>query len=486
MSLPRSTPEEQGLSSAAVARFVEALRSEAPGVHSVMLVRHGHVVAEGWFAPYRRSHPHSMFSVSKSFVATAVGFAIEDGLVGLDDAVVDLLPDDLPAVVGDNLAAMRLRHLLTMTSGHAVDTVEALAEHEHNWAKTILAQPVTLAPGSTFVYNSGATYLISAILQSVTGLRVLDYLTPRLLEPLGIESATWEQCPRGIDAGGWGLSITTDDLAAFGQTYLDGGRWAGEQVVPAHWVSEATRLQVENGDDGTRGDDGQGYGYQFWRNRHGTYRADGAFGQKAVVFPDHDTLLVMTAGLPEAQVALDAVWEHLLPVLGTGAPLRPDATAARALHDLLAGLTLPLPLGAPSSPVGDRVRGTVYRLPRNALGLESVALDVAPDATTLTLVTAAGPQAVVCGVGRWVDGRAVLLGPEAGGRPAGEPVSAAGAWADDDSFVATVHYTTTPFALTVSLDFAASRPGVAEVTVNVEQNAAFGPTQLLHTNGRAI
>jgi len=477
---PRSTPEDQGLSSIAVDRFVEALQSRLDHVHSVMLVRHGHVVAEGWFAPYRESHPHSMFSVSKSFVSTAVGFAVEEGLLDLDDAVVDLLRDDLPETVSAKLAAMRLRHLLTMTTGHSTDTVDLLDESHPNWSRQLLALPVDLEPGSTFVYNSGATYLVSAILQSVTGQRVLDYLAPRLFEPLGIEGATWEQCPRGIDVGGWGLAITTEDLAAFGQTYLRGGVWDERQVVPARWVEAATSLQVENAGDGSRGDDGQGYGFQFWRNRHGTYRADGAFGQKSLAFPEYDTLLVMTAGLPDGQAQLDVVWEHLLPVLGGTMPLVADATAVRALTDRLAGHSLPLPSGDPTSPLAARIDGVTFMLPRNTLGLESVRLDVAADATTLTLATATGPQSVICGRGAWADGSAALLSSAA------EPVAAAGAWADDDSFVAVVHLTATPFSVTVALDFAVPHHAAGgEVTVTVEQPVSFGPTRLLHTVGHA-
>lgn len=480
MRFPRSTPEDQGLSSIAVDRFVEALQSRLNHVHSVMLVRHGHVVAEGWAAPYRESHPHSMFSVSKSFVSTAVGFAIEEGLLDLDDAVVDLLPDDLPETVSDNLAAMRLRHLLTMTTGHSTDSVDRLDESQPNWSRQLLALPVELAPGSTFVYDSGATYLVSAILQSVTGQRVLDYLTPRLFEPLGIEGATWEQCPRGIDVGGWGLAITTEDLAAFGQTYLRAGVWRDRQVVPREWVDAATAFQVDNAGDGSRGDDGQGYGFQFWRNRHGTYRADGAFGQKSLAFPEHDTLLVMTAGLSDGQAQLDVVWEHLLPVLGGTMPLVADATAVAALNDRLAGLALPLPPGEPTSPLADRIGGTDYALPRNTLGIESVRLDVATDGTTITLVTAHGEQTVVCGSDRWVDGHAALISAES------EPIAAAGAWADDDSFVATVHLTATPFALTIALDFAVPHHAAGgEVTVTVEQPVSFGPARLLHTVGHA-
>jgi CubicO group peptidase (beta-lactamase class C family) len=472
-SLPRSTPEAQGVSSVAIARLVDVLDRSVNDVHSLMLVRHGHVIAEGWWAPYRADAPHALFSVSKSFTSTAVGFAIEEGLLGLDDRVVDLLPDDLPEVVGDNLAAMRLRHLLTMTTGHAVDTVGLVDQGGHNWSRGLLALPVELAPGSTFVYNTGATYLVSAILQRLTGQRLLDYLAPRLFEPLGIEGAVWEQCPRGIDVGGWGLSVTTEDVARFGQTYLRGGVWNDRQVVPSRWVAAATSAQVSNSTAGPALDNVQGYGYQFWRNRHGSYRADGAFGQLSIAFPEQDALLVLTSGVQEAQVELDLVWEHLLPVLGSHETLPADAAAHAALTERLRALRISPPSGTASSPTAARVDGDAFTLPRNTLGLESVAVATVEGATLLTLATAAGSQQIVCGHERWVDGEAALLDATV------QPIAAAGAWVDDDAYLATAQLTATPFALSIALDFRGD-----EVTVNVEQNVSFGPTQLLHTVGR--
>ena len=487
MTLPRSTPEEQGVSSTAIARFVDALERNLRDVHSMMLVRGGYVIAEGWWAPYRRELPHSLFSISKSFTSTAIGFAVDEGLMTLDDHVVDLLRDDLPEVVSDNLAAMRVRDLLTMTSGHSVDTVAATSDTHGNWAKTILALPVEHVPGTTFAYNSGATYLLSAILQGITGQRVLDYLTPRLFDPLGIDGATWEQCPRGIDTGGWGLSITTEGIVAFGETYLRDGIFEGRQVVPASWVRTATALQVNNGDFATDDDNAQGYGFQFWRSRHNTYRADGAFGQWSIAMPDHDALLVVTSGLDDAR-ALNTVWDHLLPVLTRDKPQAPDATAVAALADRLGTLSLALPDGARDSPTAARVSGTRYVFTANSLGLESARLDFDPDATLLTVVDAHGSHEIACGIGEWATGTSALVGSLSGTALLGTalsatallgPIAAAGAWADDDSYFATIYFTTTPFALTIAFDFRDD-----EVTVNVERNVSFGPTQLLHTVGR--
>ena len=328
-ALPRSTPEAQGIASTAVAASASDRGATArhPQPHAAEAPPRGR---GGWWHPYAPESAHSLFSISKSFTSTAVGLAAAEGLLAIDDSVVSLLPDDAPALVSDHLAAMTVRHLLTMSTGHAADTLEAIDRgDDDNWARAILAEPVENPPGTAFVYNSGATYLLSAIVQRLTGERLLDYLTPRLFEPLGIAGATWETCPRGIDVGGWGLALTTEDVATFGQLYLQRGEWNGAQLVPADWVDAATSAQVSNGDPTVPDDWTQGYGFQFWRSLHGAYRADGAFGQLCFVLPEQDAVLMLTSGLTEAQPALTALWEHL--VAGARRPARCRAMMRRIL-----------------------------------------------------------------------------------------------------------------------------------------------------------
>jgi CubicO group peptidase (beta-lactamase class C family) len=203
--LPHSTPEAQGIASTAILAFLDAAARDNVGLHSLMLVRHGHVVAAGWWAPYAAALPHVLFSLSKSFTSTAVGLAVSEGRLSVDDPVLRFFPEDVPPVVSEHLAAMRVRHLLSMSTGHDIDATQATtAAPDGNWVKAFLAQPVVHAPGTHFVYNSAATYMLSAIVQRLTGETVLAYLGSRLLAPLGIEGATWQSCPRGINVGGWG------------------------------------------------------------------------------------------------------------------------------------------------------------------------------------------------------------------------------------------------------------------------------------------
>ena len=212
-----------------------------------MLLRHGRVAAEAWWKPYEPALPHQLFSLSKSFTSTAIGFAVTEGGSRWTTPCCRFFPEAAPKRPSANLQAMRVRHLLTMTTGHAKDTLERIQRPgTRDWAKAILSLPVEAEPGTLFIYNSGASYLLSAIVQKATGQRLLDYLTPRLFAPLGIEGATWERCPRGVDTGGWGLSLRTEDIAKFGQLLLAKGRWEGRQLIAESWVEEATKAQVGN------------------------------------------------------------------------------------------------------------------------------------------------------------------------------------------------------------------------------------------------
>lgn len=312
VALPRSTPEAQGVSTAAIREFIETADREVNSMHSFILVRHGHVVAEAWWQPESPDKQHVLWSLSKSFTSTAVGLAVADGKLGVDDPVLKFFPDDAPTEPSANLNAMRIRDLLTMTTGHQdeVNWREAA-----DWAKAFLAHPVPHKPGTHFRYNTPATYMLSAIVQKVTGQTVLDYLTPRLFEPLGIDNPKWDTSPQGISIGGYGLFVRTEDIAKFGQLYLQHGKWNGKQLLPAEWVDQATSKQVSNGSDPSRDWD-QGYGFQFWRCRHGAYRGDGKDGQFCIVLPEQDAVIAITANTSDMQTELNIVWDKLLPAFG--------------------------------------------------------------------------------------------------------------------------------------------------------------------------
>jgi CubicO group peptidase (beta-lactamase class C family) len=321
-----------------VRAFVQAADLKANTLHSFMLVRHGQVVAECWWKPEAADKPHVMHSLSKSFTSTAVGLAVAEGKLNIDDHVLKFFPEDAPAEPSENLKAMRVRDLLTMTCGHET---EAKFTPETPWVKTFLAQPVPHKPGTHFQYNTPGSYMLSAIVTKVTGQTVLDYLKPRLFEPLGIENPTWQASPQGISCGGFGLFIRTEDIAKFGLLYLQKGKWNGKQLVPASWVETATSKLVENKDApsgrGNKPDWQQGYGFQFWQCQHGAFRGDGANGQFCIVLPQQDAVIAITADTGNMQAEINVVWDKLLPAFGP-ARLPMNSAEEAKLKETLGGL----------------------------------------------------------------------------------------------------------------------------------------------------
>ena len=334
--LPRSTPESQGVSSAGVRAFVEAADRQVDAMHSFMLVRHGQVVAECWWKPAAAETPHVMWSLSKSFTSAAVGLAAAEGKLSVDDVAMKFFPEEVPAEASKNLKAMRVRDLLTMSTGHQS---EPKFSSETPWVRSFFAHPVEHKPGAHFLYNSPGSYTLSAIVQKVTGQTVLEYLQPRLFEPLGIEGAVWGTSPQGVSLGGWGLFLKTEDVAKFGQLFLQKGQWGGKQLLPAAWVEQASARQVSNGSDPARDWD-QGYGFQFWRCRHGAFRGDGAFGQFCIVLPEQDAVVAITADAKDMQAQLNLVWEKLLPAFQKE-PLPENAEESAKLKAALGNLAVP-------------------------------------------------------------------------------------------------------------------------------------------------
>jgi hypothetical protein len=339
------------------------------------------------------------------------------------------------------------------------------------WTKSFLAHPVPFKPGTHFLYNTSATYMLSAIVQKATGMTVLDYLRPRLFEPLGITNPTWEASPEGITVGGYGLSIRTEDIARFGQLYLQKGQWQGTQLVPATWIEAATARQTSNGSNPVSDWD-QGYGYQFWRSRNGAYRGDGAFGQFCIVLPEQDAVIAVTSGVRDMRSVLNLVWDKLLPALNPSA-LPPDAAANQKLSDALKQLTLRMPAGA-SSPAP--VAGKTYAFPSNERKLEAVTLEAGGDDGEVTLVVRANgtDQRIVCGHGSWRKAKLVW------GPLPERPAATSGAWTADDTYTAKFCFVETPFTTTLRLKFSGD-----ELRLNIEPNVGFGPPKESELVGKA-
>jgi CubicO group peptidase (beta-lactamase class C family)/predicted glycoside hydrolase/deacetylase ChbG (UPF0249 family) len=323
-ALPRSDPEEENFNSQAIIEYLNAVNKNEQDLHSLMILRNGKVVFEEWFGENAANKTHTMYSVSKTFTATAIGFAVQEDLLKVTDKVISFFPEKLPNEISDHLQALEIRHLLTMTVGHDVDPTGVLRETEGlDWVEGFLAFPLEHPPGTTYVYNSLATYMLSAILTKVSGERILDFLQPRLFRPLGIVGATWDESPQGIQIGGWGLNVKTEDMAKIGQFYLQKGKWNGVQLLSESWINEASSAKVPSLPAGVKKEDLkvkandsdwlQGYGYQLWRSRHNSYRADGRNGQFILVLPEKNAVIVTTADIPNMQAELNLIWDHLLP-----------------------------------------------------------------------------------------------------------------------------------------------------------------------------
>jgi len=466
--LPRSSPEAQGVSSAAILSFVEAADQKIDSLHSFMMMRHGKVIADGWWSPYGAESPHVLFSLSKSFTSTAVGLAVAEGKLSVDDEVLKFFPDDAPTEPSANLKAMRVRDLLRMNTGHETEPPRPA---DQSWKKAFLSHPVRFKPGTHFLYNTSATYMLAAVVEKTTGMSLLDYLRPRLFEPLGIENPTWDKSPEGICLGGYGLSVRTEDIARFGQLYLQEGKWQGKQLIPAAWVREATSFQTSNGSS-PKSDWDQGYGYQFWRCRNDCYRGDGAFGQYCIVLPEKDVVIAITSGLRDMQAVLNLVWEKLLPAMSS-TRLPSDKKAQAKLAQALKALTLRPQAGdAPPS----KVFGKKYQFSANPRGLEAISLeDTPPDSATLVLKLNGVETRIACGKQVWKRGQAPW------GSEKLQPVAASGGWTAADTFTAKVCLYETPFVHTVSLKFSGD-----ELRLNGEANVGFGPTKDPELVGTAV
>ncbi len=447
--LPRSRPEGVGLDPGGVEAFLDSVAEGGVDLHSLMVLRRGHVAAEAWWAPYSPERPHLLYSLSKSFAAVAVGLLVAEGRARLDEPLAEIFPESLPESVSPNLAAMTVRHLLNMTTGHEEDDLgrDLRGREDGDWVRGFLARPVPREPGTHWIYNSSASYMLSALVARRTGERLLDYLAPRLFEPLGIPieapggepgGATWQRDPKGIDVGGWGLSLRTEDVAKFGRLLLEGGG----DLLPAGFLAEATRRQAANGDGA--GDWGSGYGYQFWmcdppEGSGRVYRGDGAFAQLLVVVPDRDLVVVVTANADIGAV-LNRVWTHLLPAAvdaeGTpgGEPLRRG------------GLAIPFVAGG-----GPTETPVALHLAENPMGW--TALRLLPDVAgaRVELDDAHGTHPIAVGHEDWASGRTAFgLGdPETG---EDEPILARGGWIAPGRFEATLCFVGTPFHPTLAVE----------------------------------
>ena len=344
-------PEEAGVSSAGILSYIKARKEAGLEHHAIWVLRHGKVAAKLAWAPYDDHTPHMLFSLSKSFCSAAAGFAVQEGLLSWDTKLIDVLPEVFPEEPSEWLKAITLHHLLTMGSGLKPESDNVDGE---DWRRLILACDCDHEPGTHFHYNSHGTYLVSAMVQKVTGMTIRDYLIPRLFEPLGMmnedgSAPKWDSSPDGINVGGWGLWLSTKQIAPFGQCLLQRGLWDGKQILPREWLDRATTYQIDNGngDHPHDHDWNMGYGYQFWMcktdheaGQKPRFRGDGMLSQFCIVDEKRDMVIACVSGVPDIGKALDLIYTHLL----AAADMEPADEATQAeLQSQLAALAYPWP-----------------------------------------------------------------------------------------------------------------------------------------------
>jgi CubicO group peptidase (beta-lactamase class C family) len=442
-SLPRSTPSAHSVNAAGISAFLEALDA-APNIepHSIMLVRDGHVLAEGWWSPYAHDRVHLLYSLSKSFTSTAVAFAVEEGLMSLDDTVLSHFPELDDDITDPRSRSMLVRHVLAMASGHREETLDRALEIDPvDLVRGFLLLPPDDEPGTVFAYNQPCTYTAAVIVQRASGQSLVDFLRPRLFDPLGIEDVGWITDAAGHELGFSGFHATTEAIAKLGQLYLQRGMWNGTQLLPSAWVDDATRSHVSNGSD-PASDWEQGYGFQFWMARHG-YRGDGAYGQFCVVLPEFDVVLAMTGQSTDMQGVLNLAWEHLLPALGDSGDVRGNATTDATLAAELQTLAL-APLKAGASAPGVTAQTFTPTLPNSYPSLTVIDLHPGSDDVDmiLTLADAENRLEVPARWGLW--------------HTSGATSASAGLESEGSALIVDVIFLETPHRLHLVLDIATS------------------------------
>ncbi len=393
-----AVPETVGIDSTTLADFEAAIREAKNPHQGYMIYKDGKLVASSIASPYRSTDKRHVYSVSKTWTSTAIGIAVDEGLLSVEDQVISFFPELLPENVSENLAKMKVKHLLSMNSGHHSDTFGRIATAEPEWARRFLALEVEHEPGTHFMYNTTATYMLSAILTKITGLRMTDYLRPRLFNPLGIEGVWWDESPEGIDFGGWGIHVSAEDMLKLGVLYLNKGVWNGKRILSEEWIAEATSSISDN----SAWKDPEwscGYGYQIWRCKNNSYRADGAYGQYIIVSPDKNCVTVIISDMGgiiggSMQNLLDFYWDNIYCRIADG-PLPVKPAADTAAHPYA------------SIPCGSReVAARKITLADNAVGIKT--LEITPMDGAM-MITAGGDDRylcpIVCGFGEWERNR---------------------------------------------------------------------------------
>ena len=460
--LPRTTPTSAGIEPKQFELLYDSLlSSDITEIHHLMVVVDGKVAGEIHPAPFKAGDRHTLYSVSKTFTAVAVGLAIEDGLLSVEDELAKFFPQYAQYISG-----VKIKDVLTMRSGF--DTKGGMRNSQTDWVDYYLSRPLVATQGTKYSYDSIETYLLSAVVQQVTGKDVLTLLNERVFFPMGIDDVEWERCPKGIVTAGWGIYMTAEAQAMFGQLLLQKGNWMGQQLVSQEWVEEMMTVRVVRKASND-------YGYQIWLCEYpGAWRADGAYGQYIIIVPQKNMVVVLnqcskSKGWPERS----NIW-HTVVKNAHGCAIEGEPDELENLAKFEANASLPLLKGSATNTLAKKYDGKEYKLPKNKLGWKSIKFNFEPDKFTLNVVDAEGKKsAIAMGYNEWL--MSDLAGYphysiSAKGRFTGITgpftTGACYAWNNDNTLSAKIHYTN--WITSLKLDFKFNEKGGLQI--EIEEN----------------
>lgn len=372
----------------AIAKFFEDCKVAKADIHSIKIIRNGEVYLKAVPSPYTTEIKAQLYSLSKSFTSTAIGMLVDDGIISVEDRVVDIFKDKCPETISENLSKMKIKHLLSMNTGHEECQLPNII-NSSDLVKEFLARDVPRCPGTHFAYNSAASFMLSAIVTEYTNMSMFDFLNKRLFKPLGIKNALWDDY-NGISQGGIGLHLNVDDIAKFGIMYLNKGVYNGERLLSEEWIDEATRSHSDNHDNGPL-DWSSGYGYQIWINEKEGFRGDGAFGQLCVVLPETNAVIAITAQTDIMQPELTAAIELAKNIIGK------STISEKELTEKINSLYAP-----EKTKEIEKIPNCIYKCSENGLGITQLSFEKEDKNLILNISNGKQQQRMVFGCGEYV------------------------------------------------------------------------------------
>ena len=415
-----------GLNHEALDQFFEKIGENGTEIHTMQIYRHGEKILRLALEPYSCSDAREIYSLSKTFDSSVVGIACDMGLLSVEDSVADILGK---TNVSEYFAKMKVRHVLSMNTGHSRCVMPEMAFGENAVDGFFSVEP-EYEPGTHFTYNTGASCLLTALVEKVTGRGFFDFASEYLFAPLGITDAFWTRCKDGTCVGGAGLHVSNDDIIKLGLMLQNGGVYQGKRILSEKWVQEASSAISDNSANETP-DWQSGYGYQIWRNARDGFRGDGAFGQLCMVLPGYDMVLAIQANAVDFQREIDLIME-----------LVENLDESRGEPRVRSYLPVS----------GESVLETVdacYHMEENPSGIRTIHLKTEGDSVCLSFGDGNGLQSIRAQVGSWTEnsyyGKCLVPGlqliPMDQSRPVRAAVSCAG---DGDRIILYLRYKSNP------------------------------------------